>query len=140
MNLFYLYFQITFGKFDCRICGKVYRSKWGLAKYHQKKHVEKSGRAREDYVKRQIVTNSKLLELVIKGTDKIQKQGYYPANLKDEVTVFSTTVKEKNKVHLHTDLPKIKVKKLDDFHATYYSLIVRFSGKYFPKLSNPHQS
>ena len=35
----------------------------------------------------------------------------------------------------HIDLPKIKVKNLDDFYATYYSLIVHFSVKYFPKLS-----
>ena len=32
-------------------------------------------------------------------------------------------------------MPKIKVKGLDDFYATYYSFIVRFSGKYFTKLS-----
>ena len=32
-------------------------------------------------------------------------------------------------------MPKIKVKNLDDFYATYSSLIVRFSGKNFPKLS-----
>ena len=38
-------------------------------------------------------------------------------------------------VDLHTDMLKIKVKNLDDFYATYYSLIVRFIGKYFPKLS-----
>ena len=38
---------------------------------------------------------------------------------------------------LYTDLPKIKVKNLDDFYATYYSFIVRFSGKHFPKLSEP---
>ena len=36
---------------------------------------------------------------------------------------------------MHTELPKIKVKSLDDFYETYYSFIVRFSGKYFPKLS-----
>ena len=29
------------------------------------------------------------------------------------------------------------MKNLDDFYATYYSLIVRFSGKYFLKLSEP---
>ena len=33
-------------------------------------------------------------------------------------------------------MPKIKVKILDDFYATYYSFIFRFSGKYFPKLSD----
>ena len=27
------------------------------------------------------------------------------------------------------------MKSLDDFYATYYSLILRFSAKYFPKLS-----
>ena len=36
---------------------------------------------------------------------------------------------------MHTDLPKIKVKNLYDFYAVNYSFIVRFSGKYFPKLS-----
>ena len=44
---------------------------------------------------------------------------------------LSTTVTEKDSVDLNNVLPKIKVKNLDDF---YYSLIVRFSGKYFPKL------
>ena len=38
----YVYFQITFGKFDSRICGNVYQSKEGPANHHQKKHVEKS--------------------------------------------------------------------------------------------------
>ena len=36
---------------------------------------------------------------------------------------------------MHTDLPKIKVKNLYDFYTVNYSFIVRFSGKYFPKLS-----
>ena len=48
-----------------------------------------------------------------------------------------TAVKEKGTFNFHTDLPKIKVKNLDDFYATYYSLIVCFSGKYFLKLSQP---
>ena len=66
---------------------------------------------------------------------KNQKQGYYPANLKDEITVFSTTVTEKDTVDLYTGLPKIKVKNFDEFYATIYSLIVSFSGRCFPKLS-----
>ena len=78
------------------------------ANHHQKKHVGRSGTAREDYPTHQIAINSKLLDLVIKGAEKIQKQGYYPANLKDEITVFSTTITEKGTVDLHTDLPKIK--------------------------------
>ena len=77
------------------------------------------GTASEDCLTRQIVTNSKLLKLVIKAARKIQK-GYYPANLKDEITLFSTTVTEKDTVDLHTDLPKTKVKNLDDFYATHY--------------------
>ena len=48
-----------------------------------------------------------------------------------------TNVTEKDTVDLHTDLPKIQVKNLDGFYATYYSLIVRFSCKYFAKLSEP---
>ena len=67
---------------------------------------------------------------MIKAAEKI------PANFKDEITVFSTTVTEKDKVDLHTDVPKIKMKNLGDFYAAYYSLIVCFSGKYFPKLSD----
>ena len=38
--------------------------------------VEKSDTASEDYLTRQIVANSKFLELVMKGAEKIQKQGY----------------------------------------------------------------
>ena len=62
---------------------------------------------------------------MIKAAEKIQKQDYYPANLKDEIHVFSTTVTEKDTFDLHTDLPKIKVKNLDGFYATYYSIIVQ---------------
>ena len=50
---------------------------------------------------------------------------------------LSVTVSEKSTVDLHNDLPKIKVKYLDDFCAAYYSLIIRFSGKYFLKLNEP---
>ena len=78
-----------------------------------------------------------MLELIVKAAKKFQKQGYYSAKLKHEITVFSTTVHEKDSVDLHTDLPKIKVKNLDDFYATYNTLIVCFCGKYFPKLSEP---
>ena len=74
---------------------------------------------------------------MIKAAGKNQKQGYYGANWKYEITVFSTTVTEKDTVDLHTDLHKIKVKNLDDFYAAYYSLIVCFSGKYFPKPIEP---
>ena len=38
--------------------------------------VEKSDTASEDYLTRQIVANSKFLELVLKAAEKIQKQGY----------------------------------------------------------------
>ena len=38
--------------------------------------VEKSDTASEDYLTRQIVANSKFLELVMKAEKKIQKQGY----------------------------------------------------------------
>ena len=50
---------------------------------------------------------------------------------------LSITVSEKSTVDLRNDLPKIKVKDLDDFYAAYCSLNVRFSGKYFPKLNEP---
>ena len=43
---------------------------------------QKYGTASEDYFTRQIAANSKLLELVIKAAEKIQKQVHYPANLK----------------------------------------------------------
>ena len=69
---------------------------------------------------------------MIKAAKKIQK-GYYPADLKDEITVLSTTVTEKDTVDLHTDLSNIKVENLDDFYATYYSFIVCLSGKIFSK-------
>ena len=74
---------------------------------------------------------------MLKAAEKIQKQGYCQANIKDEIKVISTTVIGKGTVDLHTDLPTIKLKNLGYFYATYYSLIVRFSGKYFPKLSKP---
>ena len=80
---------VTFGKYDCRICGKVYKSKEGLANRHQKKYFGKCGTANEDYLTRQIFTNSKLPELVIKDAEKIKKQGHYPANLKDEILVYN---------------------------------------------------
>ena len=38
--------------------------------------VEKSDTASGDYLTRQIVANSKFLELVMKAAEKIQKQGY----------------------------------------------------------------
>ena len=38
--------------------------------------VEKRDTASEDYLTRQIVANSKFLELVMKAAEKIQKQGY----------------------------------------------------------------
>ena len=38
--------------------------------------VEKSDTASEYYLTRQIVANSKFLELVLKAAEKIQKQGY----------------------------------------------------------------
>ena len=53
-----------------------------------KKHVENSGTASEDYLTRQIVTNSNLLELVLNAAEKIQKQGYCQANIKNEITVI----------------------------------------------------
>ena len=108
MSLSYLRFQITFGKFDCRICGKVYQSKGGLANHHRKKHVEKSGTANKDYFTGKIVANSKLLELLIKAAEKIQKQDYYPANLKDEIHVFSTTVTEKTLLIYTLTCPRSK--------------------------------
>ena len=74
---------------------------------------------------------------MLKTAEKIQKQGYCQANIKDEITAISITVIGKGTVDLHTDLPKIKLKNLGYFYATYYSLIFHFSGKYFPKLSKP---
>ena len=67
-----------------RISEKVYYSKGGLAEHYQKKHNKKGGTAREDYLTGQIVINFKRLELVIRAAEKIQKQGYYSTNLKDD--------------------------------------------------------
>ena len=74
---------------------------------------------------------------MIKATEKIQKQSYYLTNPKDEITVFYAAVTEKEMVDLQVDLPKINVKNLYDFFATYYNLIIHFSDKYFLKLSEP---
>ena len=47
-------------------------------------------------------------KLVIKAAEKIQKQGYYPANLKDEIIVFSTTLTEKEAVDYILTCPRSK--------------------------------
>ena len=78
----YVYFQITFGIFDSRICGNVYQSKEGPAKHHQKKHVEKSRHSKRDYLTRQIVTTPKLLELVINGSEKNSETRLLSSQLK----------------------------------------------------------
>ena len=95
-----------------RISEKVYYSKGGLAEHYQKKHNKKGGTAGEDYLTGQIVTNFKLLELVIRAAEKIQKQGYYSTNLKDELTVFSITVTEKDTVDYTLTCPRLKWKTL----------------------------
>ena len=40
--------------------------------------------------------------------------------------VFYETLKEKDNANLHIDLPKMKMKNLDNIYATYYNLIARF--------------
>ena len=62
-------------------------------------YVKKCGTATEDYLACQMVTNSKLLALMIRAAEKIQKQSYCPTNLKDEITVFSTIATEKGPVN-----------------------------------------
>ena len=45
--------------------------------------------------------------------------------------VFYETLKEKDNANLHIDLPKMKMKNLDNIYATYYNLIARFGGNCF---------
>ena len=84
-----LYFYITFGKIGSSLQSeeKFIKAKEVLLTIIRRSML-KSGTGSEDYITHQIVTNSKLLELVIKAAQKIQKQGYYPANLKDKITIL----------------------------------------------------
>ena len=83
----------------------------------------------KDYLTRQTVINFKLLELARKAAEKKFKNKLLSSQLKDEITVFSKTVTEKDMDDLHNDI--------DDLYATLYVLIACFSGKYFPKQSEP---
>ena len=49
---------------------------------------------------------------MIRTAEKIQKQGYCPTNLKDEITAFSTTVTEKYTVDYTMICPRLKLKAL----------------------------
>ena len=44
----------------------------------------------------------------------------------EEMPIFYETPKEKDNANLHIDLPKMKMKNLDNIYATYYNLIARF--------------
>ena len=96
---------------------------------------QKYGTASEDYFTRQIVKNFKLLELVIRATKKISKARLLSNQLKRWNNCILYNCNRKRNGKLHTDLPKIKVKNLDDFYAAYYSFTGCFSAKYFSKLS-----
>ena len=45
---------------------------------------------------------------MIKAAEKTQKQGYYPTNVKDEITVFTTTVTDKDTVDDTLTCPRSK--------------------------------
>ena len=75
-----------------------------------------------------------------KAAEKTQKQSYYPTNVKDEITVFSTTVTDKDTVDDTLTCPRSKWKTLMIFMQPIVVSLFASVVNIFQSWVNSHQS